>query len=325
VPAAPGTPTASQTTITKISSTAAAFTGTVGSSGLPTQYHFQYTPVKQPGSVPKVTPTVSTPAGSLSVRATASVKGLVPNTKYAVNLVATNTLGTTTGQTSTFSTLIEPGLPVSLAPGKNGITIGQSVKLSARVKGKDSFEAAGLMQTAFAPFRHYTDADTAYVSRSGRLRYTERPDRNTRFRVEMTGLQGPFGGPVNQIRKRTFSFPVTVFVDPAVQLSVARSSHDKRFVNVTFSAKVHPLGTHFNGELVYFYSGSQPGGPFTRFAAVQLRRGGKVAHSPDMFVSATASLLNTSKVYFDACVRSRILPDMGEPFTDKSCGGPTFH
>jgi hypothetical protein len=83
-------------------STSVTFSGTVVPGGLATSYYFEYGTTSAYGSKTAVQ-SANADSGSVSVSATAT--GLKPNTTYVFALVASNSLGTSTGQAQTFQTL----------------------------------------------------------------------------------------------------------------------------------------------------------------------------------------------------------------------------
>lgn len=107
-----------------LSTSAAAFSGTVNPSGLATTAYFQYGLDASYGTASDgVTYTNSTApqqigAGSSPVAVSATVSGLVPNAVYHVRLVASNGAGTTYGADVTFKTKKDP-LPPPPVLGKS--------------------------------------------------------------------------------------------------------------------------------------------------------------------------------------------------------------
>ncbi len=83
-------------------STGATFTGAVVPGSLATSYYFEYGTSSAFGSKTPVQ-TANADSGSVAVQAT--VSGLKPNTTYLFALVASNSLGTSTGQSATFQTV----------------------------------------------------------------------------------------------------------------------------------------------------------------------------------------------------------------------------
>jgi hypothetical protein len=100
-----------------LSSTAAAFAGTVNPAGLATVAYFQYGLDASYGAAsdgPTYTNSTAAQqigAGFSAVSVSASVSGLVPNAVYHVRLVATNSAGTTYGPDQTFKTKQDPPPP----------------------------------------------------------------------------------------------------------------------------------------------------------------------------------------------------------------------
>lgn len=106
-PTAPSVSTGSATPLTPKSAT---ITGTVTSDGAPTTYSFEYGTTTSYGSQ---TGTRNAGAGATNISISVNLSGLSPGTLYHYALVATNSVGTTTGSDQTFTTLSPPAPTVS--------------------------------------------------------------------------------------------------------------------------------------------------------------------------------------------------------------------
>lgn len=93
---APVVTTGSASSLTTTSET---LSGTVNPGGLSTTYYFEW---GSSSSFGETTPVTSAGDGFSDVPVTATITGLTPNRTYEFNLVATNSLGTTTGETTLF-------------------------------------------------------------------------------------------------------------------------------------------------------------------------------------------------------------------------------
>ncbi len=82
-----------------VSSTSETLSGTVNPGGLATTYYFKW---GSSSSLASTTPVESAGDGSSDVTVTATITGLSPNRTYDFELVASNSLGTATGQTGLF-------------------------------------------------------------------------------------------------------------------------------------------------------------------------------------------------------------------------------
>jgi phosphodiesterase/alkaline phosphatase D-like protein len=98
---APQPPGVSTGGATSVATTSATLTGSVNPQGQSTTYHFQYGTSTSYGSL---TPDASAGSGTATVNASAAVAGLLPNTTYHFQLVATNSTGTKLGGDKTFTT-----------------------------------------------------------------------------------------------------------------------------------------------------------------------------------------------------------------------------
>jgi len=94
-------PTATAGPATDVSSATATLTGSVDTMGGAAQAYFQYTPA---GGAALTTPVQNIPAATGAQAVTAAVTGLAPSTAYEVALVVTNSAGTATSATSSFTT-----------------------------------------------------------------------------------------------------------------------------------------------------------------------------------------------------------------------------
>ena len=92
-------PVVSTGTASSVSSTSESLTGTVNPDNLSTTYYFEWGSSSSFGST---TPVVSAGDGSTPVQVTATISGLALNRTYDFTLVASNSLGTVTGQTELF-------------------------------------------------------------------------------------------------------------------------------------------------------------------------------------------------------------------------------
>jgi hypothetical protein len=127
-------------------STGAGFSGSVDPNGLATTTSFQYgLDPSLEGSTGPVVYTQSTPAqqigaGFASQAVNASVSGLLPNAKYHVRLVATNSAGTTDGPDQTFTTPKSPAPPPPVL-GKTVNAAPVSGIVFVKLPGKAAFDS----------------------------------------------------------------------------------------------------------------------------------------------------------------------------------------
>ncbi len=114
-PSSQAKPTVTPSSAAAKSSSAAAFSGAANANGLPTTVYWQYgldLAYRGPGFSGSVydqrTPAQSIGSGSSPQTISTSVSNLVPNALYHVQLVATNSAGTTTSNDQTFKTPAAP-------------------------------------------------------------------------------------------------------------------------------------------------------------------------------------------------------------------------
>src|ERR1051325_8282713 len=91
------------TSATNLQGISALAVGSVNPEGLPTTYHFEYGTSPSFAGAGKTPPT-SAGAGDAAVAARAQLSNLSPDTTYQLRLVASNSQGTTTGTTTSFTT-----------------------------------------------------------------------------------------------------------------------------------------------------------------------------------------------------------------------------
>ena len=95
-------PTATTGSASSVSSTAATLNGTVNANGASTTVTFNYGTSTSYGSIG--TPTQSPVTGSTATAVSYALTGLTPNTTYHFRVVGVNSVGTTNGADSTFTT-----------------------------------------------------------------------------------------------------------------------------------------------------------------------------------------------------------------------------
>ena len=191
------------------SSTTASFSGSVNPDGLPTTAFFEYgLDPKYTGGGP-VDYTNSTPEQSVgsdftSHTLTASVSGLVPNARYHVRVVATNSQGTAYGQDATFTTPKSPPPPPP--------SMGQSFNLSP-VSGMVLVEAHGrlvpLTELSQIPKNTVIDAlhgTLSLIAAAGRGAPAPAHDASggrSKHKPKVKTQKGTFGGAVFKISQAT--------------------------------------------------------------------------------------------------------------------------
>jgi putative cell wall-binding protein len=114
-------PTAVTTSATSVTATSAVLNGSVNPNLSTTTYYFEYGTTAGYG---QVTPSSGAGAGSVAIAVSATVTGLVPNTTYYFQLVATNVDGSSVGGQTTV------------------ITSGTVLATSSRIAGNDRYQTA---------------------------------------------------------------------------------------------------------------------------------------------------------------------------------------
>jgi hypothetical protein len=111
---------------TGIGQTSATLHGTVNPNGLATTYQFHYGPTSALGAVSPTT-AASAGAGTSGVAESTKLAGLSPDTTYYIQLVASNSGGTSSTAIGTFKTTGNPAPTTTTSPavdvGRNGATL----------------------------------------------------------------------------------------------------------------------------------------------------------------------------------------------------------
>lgn len=300
------------------------FTGTIDPEGSKTTWKFEYWPANGDGAT-RATPTQTISAsstGGVSVRA--SSLSLEGSTVYSVALVATNATGTTTSQTQ-FRT---PPTPLKVgvrAPtlGHRFVVWGAELRPHARLTGDVKLYVkrygAPTLWLFWEKSRHRRPPGPPFTRVGKTLGYATAgdrftfydvvPTRNTFFRAELSGQGGQPGA---------LSRPTLLYVLPYVRLSVQRPDPDKPRVEAIWWAQGPVLSRHTHVPDVFFYRRAPGSKLFVRFAA---RRPRQVADA-DAEIEARVSFDDPDAADVFTCVRTRLVPDMGPAFLDRSCGRP---
>jgi hypothetical protein len=105
-------------TTTSIGQNSATLHGTVNPNGLATIYQFHYGPTSALGTV-SPTAAASAGAGTTGVAASTKIAGLSPDTTYYVQLVASNSAGSSSTSVQTFKTTGNPAPTTTTSPAVN--------------------------------------------------------------------------------------------------------------------------------------------------------------------------------------------------------------
>jgi hypothetical protein len=303
-----------------VSNTSATLRGIVNPNGLATTYHFAY----GRGNYATVLASAQLAAGYSDQQVSVTVTGLSPLTSYDIELVATNQAGTMS-DAGTFETKIpaKPALKIARAHiTPHRIVWGESVRISTSVYDGvatwlnyyDSplvYVASNLTWEDFPPRKPYLlgGGPEADLNKGGRVAFTVAPDHNVALRVGLRDTEGTY---------RTLSPPVRVIVFPKISVTADRPFSDQRYVLLAYIADVHVLPRSYKPPNVYFYTGPTDHGPWTL-------RGGRRAHTTQLTneeseIAASTRYIDLHGAYTIACVRHRLVRDMGTPFSAPSCG-----
>jgi hypothetical protein len=122
--------------------------GDVGAKGLPTDYYFQYGTTEAYGAQ---TPLAPAGNGTLLVKLSQTVTGLLPDTLYHYRIVAVNGAGSARGHDRTFKTAIVP-LSVQIAGVPNPVTFGDPFFVEGNLSGTGAANHEVVLQTNPFPY-----------------------------------------------------------------------------------------------------------------------------------------------------------------------------
>lgn len=129
--AASSVPVVSTAGSSSVTYSSAILYGDVNAKGLPTDYYFQYGTT---GAYGAQTPLAPAGNGTLTVKLSQAVTGLLPVTLYHYRIVAVNAAGSALGHDRTFKTAIVP-LSVQIAGVPNPVTFGDPFFVEGNLSG----------------------------------------------------------------------------------------------------------------------------------------------------------------------------------------------
>lgn len=297
--------------------TTATLTGTINPGGLATTYRWSYSY----DGLLTGTEEQSLPAGTTTVPVRLPVSGLRPGTTYQLWLTAWNAKGTTDDQEMPveFATPEHPRLRLLVR--RSYFVFGQPYQVTVKASGTYDSLASVRLYVAKYPYRHWREADgdpaPRYHGHSVTLQpcFTVRilgcadPDRNFKIRAVL--------GPATSNTRR-------IDVLPSLALTTQREQDGASpWVDATLYALVHEMKGHYPTARVFFYTASTRRGPFTRVGSARLH----VAHRSGIAGTQLAALLrirSPAAVVVRACLRRRLVSDMGTLFLARWCGGETL-
>jgi hypothetical protein len=158
-------------------STSVTYAGTIVPGGLVTSYYFEYGTTSAYGSKTAVQ-SANADSGSVSVSATAT--GLKPDTTYVFALVASNSLGTSTGQAATFQTLASSCVAQAQVVHEDEQAVGQAKDSLAVDRLDDASTTSQDAATLASDQQALTEAQQAYSQAQAQgtnpgVRYTRLP------------------------------------------------------------------------------------------------------------------------------------------------------
>jgi hypothetical protein len=253
-------------------------------------------------------------AGFTGVPVTGNVSGLEPNVTYTLSVSADNEAGSTTSPALSFTTPLEPSVPIALTVKRSVLEIHDNPGVTATV-GRELFDPVDLDFKAQGTHRYRFAAYWPLSPPDRSVKFIWTPEQNGRIRAVLGG------GLRHPEREPSTSNSIRLLVFPRPELILQRDPSDSRHVSVDFSYVVHPLRRGFVGELAYLYRSSNRSGPFTRFAVRRLRHENTI-YGPALGTRVRIEAVGPIAVF--GCIRHQLLHDMGIPFTYRRCGGPTL-
>jgi hypothetical protein len=291
--------------------------GTINPDGASTTYHWIYRGVRPAYLSAQRTGSFSLPGDRASHSVKTHLTGLVPGESYDVELVASNHYGDDSDtRARIFQTPQHPQLS-GLHLGRSEIKLGDTrPRASVRVQGAFNPHVPLHVLVSRAPYHRW------------RLTNDQRtPARQGPTHMQICGTGPPGGCPVldrNFLVEvqdgRAHTSPKAVWVDPVTSVNVHREKNGSSpWLDPVFSAKVHYV-THrqFHRQLVFFYLGPSPKGPWTRVGYGRLSR--QSSGSGMTTLTAKTRYLNKGTGFTWVCYRHPLLQDMGRPFFFKACG-----
>jgi phosphodiesterase/alkaline phosphatase D-like protein len=182
---------------TSVGSTTATLSGTVNPNGVATTFVFEFGTSTAFGSI--TTPT-SAGAGTNPVNLTANMSGLAPNTTYYYRVVATNSVGTSTGIVRSFRTTGTASPPVALTGNASAVTTsGATLNGQVNPKGSQTYYTFEYgTSTAFGQITPVVALDDADALEPVSASLTGlAPNTTYLYRTVATNATGTTAGPVS--------------------------------------------------------------------------------------------------------------------------------
>jgi hypothetical protein len=306
-------PVVSDVRVRAISDSAVTVEAAIDPNGQSTGWYLSLQPVGGDVGSPVTLTGGQLAPGSAAIAVSRRARGLAPNVRYTASVMASNLAGEAHAPQVKFKTRLEPKLPITLAVKHPVVVIDTEPGLVATVHGRDPYDSINLY---FKPqgSRRYHFAGSSMAS-TRRVRPIFDPDENGSVRAVLAGH--PYGDR-NRFRPPSTSNVLRVIVFPRLELSVSQDPSDPALADVDAFYVAHPVPRGFVGGPIYLYRSTQRSGPYERFAVLPLR------HERNAYyrgvVGASTQLRASPPLWVRACVRHEPVPDMGTPFTDRSCG-----
>jgi len=310
-------PVVSDVSVHAVSDSAVTVTAAIDPNGQSTGWSLSLEPVSGDYGSPVSVSGGELAPGSAAVPVSRRARGLSPNVRYAVSVEANSVAGNSTAPQVKFDTLLEPKLPITVTVRHPVDVIGTEPGLIATLHGKDPYDTVDLYFKPEGSRRYHFAGFTTTSTRS--VRPSFEPDENGWVRVVLTGHTADER---HRFRQPSTSNAVRVIVFPRLELSVSQDPSDPAVADVGAFYVAHPVPHDFVGGPIYLYRSAQRAGPYERFAVLPLR------HERNSYyggvVGSQTQLRASPPLWVRACVRHEPVPDMGTPFTDRSCGGLTL-
>lgn len=288
------------------------------SRGVTTTYYWTYEYTQQGlGTYLGATPKQSLPPGSSWQQIQTPLSGLRPGTTYdSVTLMTSSSAGSDNATLQGgFTTTEHPRLRIVLSRG--WFITGEPFPITVQASGTyDSLRSARIWVAKY-PFKAWYAANADPVPTFTGNRVTLQPcntistyacpwlDRNFIIRAQL----GP-----------AFSATRFVYVLPKLLVTATRENNGySPWVDVVASALVHQGSARYAHPLVYFYTAPPLQDTYRRVAVARLQVGVRSGIYGTQ-LRARARVHLTTAADFEACVRRRIVVDMGPRFIAHWCG-----
>lgn len=255
-------PTVSTAGSSNVTDSSAILYGDVNADGLTTDYYFQYGTTSGYG-----TQTSPLPAGNgtISLKFSAAISGLQPDTTYHYRIVAADSAGTTVGKDHTFTTASVP-LSVQIAAVPDPVVFGSPFVVEGRLSGTGAADHQVALQMEPFPYRAgFKDVGNAELTNSA------------------GGFSFPYVGLLESARLRVLTVGKPEVVSPVLVEDVAvrvslhvRPARRRGYVYMYGSVAPAEVGALVGFQLIRGNRSINVGGTVVKVAGPSVSRFGRV-------------------------------------------------